>query len=182
MRLTSCFLSLRVSLKNCLVPRCAGAIYSQLRRASYQLRRDDHLLGMYFITEAPGRLQAVRRAIRHSQASLNALAGQYGINPKTVAKWRRRQFAHDAPMGPKESRSTVLTLEEEAVIVAFRKFTLLPLDDCLYALQPSLPHLTRSSLHRCLQRHGISRLPEVEGDKPAKKKFKHYPIGYFHID
>ena len=77
--------------------------------------------------------EAVRRAIQQSQASLNALADQYGINPKTVAKWRRRQFAHDAPMGPKESRSTVLTLEEEAAIVAFRKFTLLPLDDCLYA-------------------------------------------------
>jgi putative alpha-1,2-mannosidase len=44
------------------------------------------------------------------------------------------------------------------------------------------PALTRSSLHRCLQRHGISRLPEVEGDKPAKRKFKPYPIGYFHID
>lgn len=58
----------------------------------------------------------------------------------------------------------------------------LPLDDCLYALQATIPHLTRSSLHRCLHRHGISRLPEVEGDKPAKKKFKSYPIGYFHID
>ncbi|WP_026258952.1 IS481 family transposase [Uliginosibacterium gangwonense] len=126
--------------------------------------------------------EVVRRAIQHSQASLNALADQYGINPKTVAKWRSRQFAHDAPMGPKTKRSTVLTLEEEASVVAFRKLTLLPLDDCLYALQPSLPHLTRSSLHRCLQRHGISRLPEVEGDKPAKKKFKAYPIGYFHID
>lgn len=66
--------------------------------------------------------------------------------------------------------------------MAFRRHTLLPLDDCLYALQPTLPQLTRSSLHRCLQRHGISRLPEVEGDKPQKKKFKHYPIGYFHID
>ena len=66
--------------------------------------------------------------------------------------------------------------------VAFRRHTLLPLDDCLYALQPTIPHLTRSSLHRCLQRHGISRLPDVEGDKPAKKKFKRYPIGYFHID
>jgi len=66
--------------------------------------------------------------------------------------------------------------------VAFRRHTLLPLDDCLYALQPTLPHLTRSSLHRCLQRHGISRLPDVEGDRPAKKKFKSYPIGYFHID
>jgi len=58
----------------------------------------------------------------------------------------------------------------------------LPLDDCLYALQATIPHLTRSSLHRCLQRHGISRLPEVEGDKPARKAFKAYPIGFFHID
>ena len=66
--------------------------------------------------------------------------------------------------------------------MAFRRHTLLPLDDCLYALQATIPHLTRSSLHRCLQRHGISRLPEVEGDKPLKSKFKSYPIGYFHID
>jgi transposase-like protein len=85
-------------------------------------------------------------------------------------------------MGPKEPRSTVLTKEEEALIVAFRKHTLLPLDDCLYALQATIAHLTRSSLHRCFQRHGISRLPDTEGDKPSKKKFKAYPIGYFHID
>ena len=72
--------------------------------------------------------------------------------------------------------------EDEAIIVAFRRHTLLPLDDCLYALQPTILHLTRSSLHRFLQRHGISRLPEVNGDKPGKKKFKAYPIGYFHIE
>ena len=76
----------------------------------------------------------------------------------------------------------MLSVEEEAVIVAFRQHTLLPLDDCLYALQPTIPHLTRSSLHRCLQRHGISRLPDIEGDKPDRRKFKTYPIGYFHID
>ena len=85
-------------------------------------------------------------------------------------------------LSPKAPHSTVLSLEEEAVIVAFRRHTLLPLDDCLYALQATIPELTRSSLHRCLLRHGISRLPEVEGDKPAKKAFKRYPIGYFHID
>src|ERR687889_462634 len=85
-------------------------------------------------------------------------------------------------MGPKEVRSTVLTLEEKAVVVAFRRHTLLPLDDCLYALQPTLPHLTRSSLHRCLQRHGISRLPEVDGDRPRRSRFKAYPIGFFHIN
>jgi transposase InsO family protein len=126
--------------------------------------------------------EAVRRAIQHSQESIRALAQRHGVNPKTIAKWRRRTSTTDAPMGPKEPRSTVLSREEEAIIVAFRKHTLLPLDDCLYALQATIPHLTRSSLHRCLQRHGISRLPEVEGDKPSKKKFKSYPIGFFHVD
>ena len=126
--------------------------------------------------------EAVRRAIQSSQASLRTLARQYGINPKTVAKWKKRDCVQDAAMGPKVAHSTVLSAEEEAVIVAFRKHTLLPLDDCLYALQETIPHLTRSSLHRCLQRHSISRLPEVT-DKPAKKaRFKKYPIGYFHID
>ena len=54
----------------------------------------------------------------------------------------------DAPMGPKDRRSPVLSKEEEALAVAFRRHTLLPLDDCLYALQATIPHLTRSSLHR----------------------------------
>lgn len=125
---------------------------------------------------------AVRRAIQHSQESLMVLAERYGINPKTVAKWRKRDFVHDVAMGPKKPSSTVLSAEEEAAVVAFRRYTLLPLDDCLYALQSSIPHLTRSNLHRCFQRHGISRLPEVEGNKPAKQAFKKYPIGYFHID
>jgi hypothetical protein len=83
---------------------------------------------------------------------------------------------------PKDPKSTSLSLEDEAIIVAFRKHTLLPLDDCLYALQATIPHLTRSSLHRCLQRHGISRLPDVEDGKGTKRKFKTYPLGYFHID
>src|SRR5215212_468872 len=125
---------------------------------------------------------AVRRAIQHSQESLRVLARRHGINPKTVSKWKKRKSAADLPTGPKAPRSTVLALEEEAVIVAFRRHTLLPLDDCLYALQATIPHLTRSSLHRCLQRHDMSRLPETEGDTPAKKRFKPYPIGYFHID
>lgn len=66
--------------------------------------------------------------------------------------------------------------------VAFRRHTLPPLDDCLYAPQATTPHLTRSSLHRCLRRHGISRLPEIEGEKTAKRNFESYPIGYFHSD
>ena len=86
------------------------------------------------------------------------------LNPKTLVKWGKRCFASDAPMGPKEVHSSVLSVSEEAMLVSFRKQTLLPLDDCLYALQATIPPLTRSRLHRCLQRHGISRLPELEGD------------------
>jgi hypothetical protein len=94
----------------------------------------------------------------------------------------KRPHVHDAPMGPKQPHSTVLTREEEALIVTFRRQTLLPLDDCLCALQSTIPHLTRSAFHRCLKWHAISRLPAIEGDKPQKEKFKSYPIGYFHID
>lgn len=126
--------------------------------------------------------EAVRRAMQHSQESLRALAKRYGVNQKTVRKWKGRGSVADLRTGPKEPRSTVLSVEDEAVVVAFRRHTLLPLDDCLYALQATIPHLTRSSLHRCLQRHGISRLPELEGDRPDKRKFKSYPIGFFHID
>jgi hypothetical protein len=121
--------------------------------------------------------EAVRRAIQHSQESLRTLAERYGINPKTLAKWKKRDTLTDIPTGPKQAISTVLSIEEKAIIVAFRKHTLLPLDDCLYALQATIPHLTRSSLHRCFQRHGISWLPEVEGAKTARRKFKNYPIG-----
>lgn len=125
---------------------------------------------------------AVRAAIQRSQASATELSRSYGINPKTVLKWRKRTTVEDLKTGPKKPRSTILSEEEEAIIIAFRRHTLLALDDCLYALQPTIPHLTRSSLHRCLQRHGISRLPDVEGDKPSREKFKVYAIGYFHID
>ena len=123
---------------------------------------------------------AVRRLIQQSPESLQSLAARHGINPKTVAKWRSRTTTADAPMGPKAA-STVLTAAEQAIAVAFRQHTQLPLDDCLYALQESIPHLSRSALHRLFQRHGISRLP---GPEPAekKKKFKDYPIGYLHVD
>ena len=61
---------------------------------------------------------------------------------------------------PFDQRHGVIAPVCNNMVVAFRRHTLLPLDGCLYALQPSAPHLTRSSLHRCLQRHRISRLPD----------------------
>ena len=104
------------------------------------------------------------------------------MNPKTIAKGKNRTSVADQRTGPKDPRSTGLSTEQEAIIVALRRHTLLPLDDCRYALQPTLPHLTRSSLHRCLQRHGLSRLPDTDGDTPQRSRFKRDPIGFFHLD
>jgi len=77
--------------------------------------------------------EPVRRATQNSQESPSALAKRYGINQKTVAKWKQRETVTDRSTGPKEANSTVLSIEEEAIIVAFRRHTLPPLDDRLYA-------------------------------------------------
>jgi transposase-like protein len=53
--------------------------------------------------------QAVRAALQRSQAALAQLSRELGINPKTVAKWRKRATVEDLKTGPKEPRSTVLT-------------------------------------------------------------------------
>lgn len=123
---------------------------------------------------------AVRAELQRSKASIAELAKRYGINEKTVIKWRSRSSVEDRPMGPKEPRSTVLSPLEEAAIVALRMQARLPLDDVFLAFKEAIPHLRRSSLHRCLQRHGLSRLPAAEREKP--KRFKSYEIGYFHLD
>jgi len=127
--------------------------------------------------------EAIRREIRASKESIAKAAIRFNVNPKTIIKWRKREDTKDLPMGPKKIKSTVLSEAEEEAIVAFRQLTQLPLDDVLYSLQETMPYLSRSSLHRCLKRHGCSVLPKKQEILPAdKKKFKQYPIGYFHID
>src|SRR6516164_751639 len=89
---------------------------------------------------------AVRGAIQRSKASIQELASRYDLNPKTVMKWRKHAFLYDAPMG------------------------LLALDDCLYALQATIPHLTRSSLHRLFQRHEISSFLRSKSRQGARRR------------
>ena len=123
----------------------------------------------------------IRAELQASQENSRALAAAYGLNPKTVAKWRGSALTSDAPMGPKKPKSTVLTPAEEAIVVGFRRRTLLPLDGVLGCLRDTIPNLSRSALHRCLQRHGISRLPADETTQ-TRKRFKIYEIGYVHIN
>jgi len=125
--------------------------------------------------------QRQRAFIQQSQESLVVVANRLGVNPKTVAKWRKRDSVEDAPMGPRKPRSA-LTEQEQEIICAFRRKTLLPLDDCYVALKDQIPALSRSNLHRCLQRNGLSVLPKENQTERHKKKFKDYPIGFVHID
>ena len=109
------------------------------------------------------------------ESAATTLARRYGVNPKTVAKWRKRDYVderlpdgtaraqeHD-PHAARRSRYHRLPGAE----------TRLPLDDVFCALKPSIPTLARSTtLHRCLQRHGVWRLP-----RPARERrgrFKGY--------
>jgi transposase InsO family protein len=124
----------------------------------------------------------VRAELQAAKEGTRSLAARYGLNPKTVAKWRRRSTTTDAPMGPAKPRSTSLTEAEEAIVVEFRRRTLLPLDDVLGSLRDTIPALSRSALHRCFVRHGISRLPRDEEKASKRGRFAQTTIGYVHID
>jgi len=61
---------------------------------------------------------AVRAVIQRSKASLLTLSRELGINPKKVAKLRKRATVEELKTGPKAPHSTTLTEAEEASIVA----------------------------------------------------------------
>lgn len=58
--------------------------------------------------------------MQHSQECLRAVAKRYGINAKTVAKWRNCSPVADERTGLGAPQPTVLTVDEEAIIVAIR--------------------------------------------------------------
>jgi transposase-like protein len=124
---------------------------------------------------------SVRKKIRESKKSVRALAKEYNINAKTVMKWKHRETSNDNAFGPKKLR-TILTPVEEKIICVFRKSTNFALDDCYISLKETIPNLSRSNLHRCLKRNGLSILPKEEKIPREKQKFKDCKIGYFHID
>lgn len=123
----------------------------------------------------------IRAELQASKGSNRELAARYQLNVKTVAKWRSRTTTQDARMGPAKPRSAKLTAPEEAMVVEFRQRTMLPLDDMLGHIHEYLPQLSRSALHRCLVRHGISQVPK-SGTAAKRGKFDKTEMGYLHID
>lgn len=96
---------------------------------------------------------------------------------KAVIKWKGRCRLPICQLAP-EAQVNVVSFEDEAIIVAFCKYTLLALDNCRYALQASHHASHPLVLSSLPSTFGISRLPEVQDGKGIKRKFKAYPIGY----
>jgi transposase InsO family protein len=109
------------------------------------------------------------------------LARELGIHSRTVARWRARHDVTDRSTRP-HRLNTRLTEWEEALVVELRRALALPLDDITEAMRRCVsPALSRSAIHRCLQRSGISgRLtPETA---PAVAFHTETPAGFIHID
>ena len=134
----------------------------------------------------------IRREIQAADPSIsnNALARRYGVHRHTIAKWRKRDTTEDASHRPVRIHAT-LSPVQEAIVVALRETTLLPLDDLLAVVHEFInPAVSRSGLGRCLRRYGVSDLraliAEKEGapeeDKPKRKTFKDYVPGFVHVD
>ena len=109
----------------------------------------------------------VRRAIQASEEKSTVLAERYGVNRNTIAKWKARESTSDERMGPKNPCPSILTRDDEAIILAYRWRTRLSLNDCHARLRRLMPKLSRSTLHRCLKRHGFSRIGKTAKCPPV---------------
>lgn len=122
-----------------------------------------------------------RAYIQKSRATNAALARELGIHSRTVARWKARPEVTDRSPRP-HRLNTSLTEWEEALVVELRRSLALPLDDIVEAMRRCLnPALSRSAIHRCLQRHGSSA--RLTPDKaPALAFHTDNPAGFIHID
>jgi transposase InsO family protein len=126
----------------------------------------------------------VRSAIQASDEPAWVLAEKFGTTEQTVYKWRHRDTVHDLSHTPHRLQTT-LTPAQEAIAVALRTSLLLSLDDLLAVVREFLnPDASRSGLDRCLRRHGVGNLRDLEArvPKPKHKLFKAYEPGYLHVD
>jgi len=124
----------------------------------------------------------IRALIQASTEPHTVLAKRHGVGVETVARWKSRDSVEDRPHTPHRLKTT-LTPAQEAVVLAIRETLWLSLDDLLAVTREFIhADLTRSALHRCLKRHGVSTRPATETAKRTTKPFKAYEPGYLHVD
>ena len=122
----------------------------------------------------------IRAYIQQSPAGAAALARELGVSQTTVRRWKNRHEVADRAATP-HTLATGFAAEEEAIVVELRTRLALSLDDILEVVRRCLrPDISRSALHRCLKRHGVSQPPRAAA--PAAQRFASQPFGYVHVD
>ena len=122
----------------------------------------------------------VRAYIRASTRSVAELARELGVCETTIRRWRRRADVADRSSTP-HTLATGFSLEEEEIAVGLRTELGLSLDDALEVMRRCLrPDISRSALHRCFKRRGVSQKPKPP--EPAAARFEPAPFGYVHVD
>jgi transposase-like protein len=125
---------------------------------------------------------AVRAAIQQSSASVDALAGLYGVSRQTIRRWRKRHSVLDASHTPHRLQTTLNAAQEELVI-DLRTQLRLSLDDLLAVVRAFIePGMSRSALDCLLRRRGHSRLPAPQVPSRLPKPFKADEPGDVHLD
>lgn len=126
----------------------------------------------------------VRADIQASDEPAWVLAERHGTTEQTVYKWRHRDSVEDRSHTPHRLQTT-LTPAQEAVAVALRRTLQVSLDDLLAIMHEFInPHVSRSGLDRCLRRHSVGNLRDLQAKetRPKHSGFKAYEPGYIHID
>jgi transposase-like protein len=121
-----------------------------------------------------------RAYIQRSRKPVAELAAELGVSETTIRRWRGRSTVADHSHTPKHLAIS-LSPVEEALVCELRTRLALPLDDIVEVMRRCLnPKLSRSAIHRCLKRHGISQRPKP--DKPAVGVFEQASVGFIHVD
>ena len=132
----------------------------------------------------------IRAEIQASNEGTAELARRYNISEPTVAKWKARTSLADLSHRP-HKLSTTLSAAQEAIVVELRRLLLLPLDDLLVITREFIcADMSRSALDRCLRRHDLNNLRELQAAclngeaacSPKSKAFKDYEPGFVHVD
>lgn len=126
---------------------------------------------------------STRAEIASSSQSVSQLAAFYGVSETTIRRWRKRAGeVQDRSSRPRDLAVSTSDLEE-AIICELRRDLRLPLDDIVHVMKSCVnAALSRSAIHRCLQRHGLSA-PLKEPEPVSKAApFADEPCGFIHMD
>lgn len=120
--------------------------------------------------------------VRAKTTPVALLAAEYNVNETTIRRWKDRTNSADRPHTANKL-AIALTPTEEALVVELRTSLDLPLDDIVEVMRRcARPKASRSGIHRCLKRHGVSTRRSTATEPEIVGTFSETPIGFIHID